>query len=217
MVNQPRAARLWHGATWAVAVFALVTQAILVISGGSVLAEENPPALLERIVRLIGYFTIQSNLLVAISAFSLVRDPARDGPLWRVVRLAGVVGIAVTGIVHWFLLRPLLDLRGWAYVCDLLLHIVVPVLAVVGWLIFGPRPRVSLGTILLMLIWPAAWVAYTLVRGALTAFYPYPFLNVAELGGAAVASACLGVLGLILGAALLAWLVDRRVPVASRR
>ena len=211
-MNQSRAARLWHGATLVVAAFALVTQTVLAINGASVLVEENPPRLFERMVRLVGYFTIQANLLVAVSVFGLVRDPVRDGPAWRVVRLAGVVGIAVTGIVHWFLLRPLLDLAGWSYLCDKLLHVVVPLLAVVGWLVFGPRPRVTLRTILLMLIWPAAWVVYTLVRGAITAFYPYPFLDVSVLGGLAVATACVGVLGLLLVVALLVWLVDRRVP-----
>lgn len=216
-MNQPRAARLWHGATCGVAVFALVTQTILVISGAGVLVEDDPPALPERILRLLGYFTIQSNVLVAVTAFTLLRDPQRDGRVWRVLRLAGVVGITVTGVVHWFLLRPLLDLAGWSALCDLLLHVVVPLLAVVGWLVFGPRPRVTLGAVLGTVAWPTGWLAYTLVRGSVTGFYPYPFLNVEVQGGATVAVACLGVTALILVAALLAWLADRRLPVRSRR
>lgn len=214
-MNQPWVARLWHGATGGVAVFALVTQTVLVITGAGVLAEVDPPARPERLIRLLGYFTIQSNLLVAISTFGLARDPQRNGPMWRVLRLAGLVGITVTGIVHWLLLRPLLDLEGWSALCDLLLHVAVPLLAVVGWLVFGPRPRVTPGALIATVAWPAAWLAYTLVRGSVTGFYPYPFLDIGVRGGASVAVACLGVLGLILVVALLVRLADRRLPVPS--
>ena len=34
-------------------------------------------------------------------------------------------------------------LSEWSYLCDKLLRVVVPLLAVTGWLIFGPRPRVA--------------------------------------------------------------------------
>ncbi len=47
------------------------------------------------------------------------------------MRLAGLVGITVTGLVHFVLLRPLIDLSGWDWAADKLLHMVVPVLAVV--------------------------------------------------------------------------------------
>ena len=63
---------------------------------------------------------------------ALARDPAYDGPRWRVLRTAAVTGITVTGLVHWFLLRPLLHLHGADLVADKLLHLVVPILAVVG-------------------------------------------------------------------------------------
>jgi uncharacterized membrane protein len=216
-VDSRLAARLWHGATFLVALFALVTQLILTIQGVRVLVDTDPPALPERLIRLVSYFTIQSNVLVAVAAFTLLRDPDRDGQIWRVVRVAGLVGITITGIVHWFLLRPLLDLTGWSYLCDKLLHVAVPLLAVVAWLLFGPRPRVTLRDWLLALIWPAAWLAYTLVRGSVTGFYPYPVLNVQELGAASVLVASLGITGMFVVVSLLLWLGDRRLPVRSPR
>ena len=190
------AARLWHGVTFVVGLFALVAQLVLTVQGAQVLVDESPPPLTERLIRLLGYFTIQSNVLVAITAFTLLRWPDRGGPVWRVVRFAALVGITITGIVHWFFLRPLLDLTGWSYLCDKLLHVAVPLLAVAGWLLFGPRPRIGSRTWLLAVVWPAAWLAYTLLRGAATGFYPYPFLNVSELGIASVAVASLGITGL---------------------
>ena len=87
------------------------------------LDETDQPGLGIRLGRLISYFTVQSNVLVAVTSVQLARDPGRDGPTWRVVRLAAVVGITVTGVVHFLLLRPLLDLDGADYVADKLLHL----------------------------------------------------------------------------------------------
>ena len=80
---------------------------------------------------------------------------------------------------------------------------VVPVLAVVGWLVAGPRPRAPWRDALLALGWPVAWLAWTLVVGGLTGWYPYPFLDVGQEGAGAVAVTCLG--------------VDRALPGARRR
>ena len=75
-----RSARLWHGLTAAVAVGALVLQLVLVIQGGRVLDDTSQPALAVRLGRFVSYFTIQSNVLVAVTSTQLTRDPLRDGP-----------------------------------------------------------------------------------------------------------------------------------------
>jgi hypothetical protein len=209
-------ARAWHVITAVVVLVALVLQLVLVLQGGRVLDEQEQPGLGVRLARLVAYFTIQSNVLVAIAALVLVRDPARDGPGWRVVRLAGVVGITVTGLVHFVLLRPLLDLDGADWVADKLLHVAVPLLAVAGWAVFGPRPRVTVRVVAWALAWPVAWLAVTLVVGATTGWYPYPFLDPAEDGTIAVILSCVGVTALFLVLFALVALVDRRAPSAPR-
>jgi hypothetical protein len=209
--------RRWHALTALVAIFAVVFQLVLVIQGAEVLDEVKPPELPARIYRFFAYFTIQSNLLVAIAAAQLARNPARDGRGWRVLRLSAVAGIAITGIVHFVLLRPLLDLEGADYAADKLLHMVVPVLAVVGWAWFGPRPRVSPRVGVLVLAWPLAWLAWTLVVGALSDWYPYPFLDHREDGTGHVVIASLGILVLFLAVlALLAWIDGRAKPVPEQ-
>ena len=105
-------------------------RSILAISGASVLVEEDPPSLAERIVRLVGYFTIQANVLVAATRLHPGPQSGPGRPRLAGGPVAAVVGITVTRIVHWFFLRPLLDLAGWSYLCDKLLHVVVPLLAV---------------------------------------------------------------------------------------
>jgi hypothetical protein len=210
-----RSARVWHGLTAVVAITALVLQLVLVIQGGRVLDETEQPGLGIRLGRLVSYFTIQGNLLVAVVTTQLARDPLRDGPAWRVLRLAAVVGIFVTGVVHFALLRPLLDLDGADWLADKLLHMVVPVLAMIGWALFGPRPRIELREIRLTLVWPLAWLGWTLVVGWLSGWYPYPFLDHREehgTMGVVLTSAAITVFFLLLLA--LGRYVDQRAQPA---
>jgi hypothetical protein len=67
----------------------------------------------------------------------VARSASRDGPRWRMVRLNALTGITITGLVHWFLLHPLDDFHGLPWASDTLVHIIVPVIAVLGWLVFG--------------------------------------------------------------------------------
>jgi hypothetical protein len=63
-----------------------------------------------------------------------------------------------------------------------LLHRIVPVVAVLGWLIYGPRgltsPRIAALTMLL----PAGYMVFALIRGAIDRWYLYPFADVNSLG-----------------------------------
>ena len=117
------------------------------------------------------------------------------------LRLDAVLGIAVTGVVHWFFLRPILDLEGASYVADKLLHVVVPLLAVVGWLVFGPRGLVCAGGHRPPLVWPIAYLLLILATGPVFDWYPYPFLDVAEHGLGVVLLNSLGITVLFLAVA----------------
>lgn len=212
-----RAARAWHLLTAAVAAAALVLQLVLVIEGGRVLDEAHPPSMGLRLVRFLAYFTVQSNILVLAGTLLLARDPAYDGRGWRVLRTASVTGIAVTGLVHWFLLRPLLHLHGADLVADKLLHLAVPLLAVVGWLLFGPRPRMSWPASLRATAWPLAWLVVILAQGAVTGWYPYPFLDHGHHGWDHVGLVCLGILALWFGLLTGEHALDRRLRPAPRQ
>ena len=118
--------------------------------------------------------------------------------------------------MHWFLLRPLLDLHGASYVADRMLHLAVPLLAVLGWLFFGPRGRVDRRDVALSLIYPVAWLLWTLLHGAVSRWYPYPFVDVDRIGYLRVALNGLGVAALIVMLSLLALVADRRLPGTDR-
>lgn len=209
-------ARAWHGLTAVVAGAALAIQLALVVDGASVLVTDDPPELGTRVFRYFCYFTIQSNILVAVGTAWLVLRPDANSLTFRALRVASIVGITITALVHFVLLRPLLDLQGWSRVVDIGLHQVVPVLAVAGWLAFGPRPRVDRRAIATAFAWPLAWLAFTLVAGQISGWVPYPFVDHEENGWVGVAAVCLGVLVLTVGLFGGARWLDRRLAPAPR-
>jgi hypothetical protein len=212
----PARARIVHLVVAAVAWFALVFQLVLVVSGEAILVEEDPPGLVARVYRYFAYFTIQSNFLVALSSTILARDPREDRLRWRVVRLAGLVGIIVTNLVYFFLLRGLLELEGANWLADLLLHMVVPALAVAAWAWVGPRPRFTWPAAAYVLCWPLGWLVWTLVVGRIDGWVPYPFLDAEKEGWGSVVVVSTGITVLfLLLFAVIGW-VDRKLPPAPR-
>ena len=98
--------RTWHIVAFVVAVIALVLQLILILLGQNILDSSSVTSgLPEQVRRYFSYFTIQANFLVAISMFMLVTG--RTGTqLFRVLRLASLIGIVVTGVVAAVALPP---------------------------------------------------------------------------------------------------------------
>ena len=95
-------------------------------------------------------------------------------------------------------------------------HYIVPIMMVVGWVLFGPRPRIEARTIGLAILWPVVWVVYTLIHGAITSWYPYPFVDVITHGYAQVfVNAGLVVVVLLFVTAVF-WMGDRRLPPPLR-
>jgi hypothetical protein len=211
-VDTQRLAKPWHTFTAVVTWVALVLQLVLVIRGGVVLDDVSPPGLGTRLIRFISYFTILTNLLVAITTTTLALGQTVAPRWWKILRLNAIVGIAVTALVHWFFLRPLLDLSGADYLADKLLHVVVPLLALIGWAVFGPRGKVEPSLLLPSLIYPIGWLVYTLVRGAVVDWYPYPFLDVNLHGYPQALLACAGVAVLLLALTWGAMKLDPRLP-----
>jgi hypothetical protein len=207
-----RAARIVFGATFVIAASAVSWQFVQDLLGLWDDPGEPKPPVGVRAWRFFSYFTTQSVLLVAITAFTLLRRPDRDARWWRVVRLDTLVGITITGLVHWFLLHPLDHFKGWLWVSDTLTHVVVPIVAVAAWLVFGPRRRVSPRVVLAGLIWPLAWLGYTLLVGAITGWYPYFFLDVRQTGAGGVAIYSVAILLLWALVSAIFWLGDRLLP-----
>jgi hypothetical protein len=113
---------------------------------------------------------------------TLLANPQRDGRVWRVLRLDALLGITVTGLVFDLVLIHDVHPHGWQLVATIGLHYAAPWGTVLGWLLFGPWPRIDRDTTAWALLWPAAWITYTFVRGSAVHWYPYPFLDVDQVG-----------------------------------
>jgi hypothetical protein len=213
----PGWARVWFGATAGCVATGVVISAVTAANN----AEGHFHPAVARLFNTFAFFTIQSNLLVGIAALLLAIRLDRSSPGFAVLRLAGLTAITVTGIVFHAVLAQTLDLKSWAAVGNELVHTVVPVMAVVGWLMLGPRGLVSARIAWLSLIFPAFWLAFTLIRGAIAHWYPYPFIDVTQLGYGGAAVNCVWVALLMLGLAAGATVLDNRLrltrpPIQSR-
>ncbi|KRA41571.1 Pr6Pr family membrane protein [Pseudoxanthomonas sp. Root630] len=207
--------RTWNLILALVVGATIVAQLVLLVSGGqdvNTTTAAVPVALPTRLLRFFSYFTVQSNLLVLAAAVSLAVDPQRDGALWRVLRLDALLGIAVTGVVAATLLAGLVQHTGIGLWINAGFHQFSPVWTLAGWLLLGPRPRIDLRTVGWAFAWPVAWLAYTMAHGALTGWYPYPFLNADTLGYGRVGITLLVILAAALATALLLRAVERGLP-----
>lgn len=136
------------------------------------------------LIRYFSFFTILSNLLVAFVLARSARDAERPG-----LQAAAAVYISVVGLGYTLLLRHIWNPQGLQKLADILLHDVVPVGYVLFWLIFcRKRKPLAWRSAFLWLIWPAIYLAYSMVCGSFTGWYPYHFLDPAEAGSASVIS-----------------------------
>jgi hypothetical protein len=60
-----------------------------------------------------------------------------------------------------------------------------------------------------------AWLGFTLIRGAVIGWYPYPFIDVAKIGYVRAIVSAVWVAVLFLGVAAGATVIDRRLPGRS--
>lgn len=174
---------------------------------------------LSRLTDTLSYFTIWSNVVVAVSVTLLALRPTRDTLLRRVLRLDGLLMITVTAIVYQVLLAPTATVEGWSRVTDPILHVVTPLVTVVVWAVWGPRGWITGRLVPAALVVPVAWIAWMLARGAVVDAYPYGFANVTELGYAGVAGTLLMILlfGVVVAAVFWALDVVLRRQVSNSR
>ena len=190
----------------AYAVLALVCATGLALKLVSTITADEPRSLGTRIVRFFSLFTIESNILVLAVAALLAAGAARGAGL-ALAHLDALIGITVTGIVFAAILAPDQEHVGLSSV---LLHYVSPPLALVVWLVLGPWPARSWRIIGPALLWPLAYLLWTVVHGAMSDWYPYGFIDAGELGAGRMLRNALLVLlfGVALCFAVVA--VDRR-------
>jgi hypothetical protein len=161
------------------------------------------------------YFTIQSNL-IAVAAFLVSVAWWRTAPMptWELVRGASVLHMTITFVVFAVLLSGT-DVDTAIPWVDTVLHRVMPLAVIADWLIDPPRHHIPFRSSLRWTTFPLLWLAYTMVRGVVLGWYPYPFLDPAYGRYASVAVYVVAILvfGIVL-CALIAWVGN---AVGARR
>tara|TARA_R110002051_G_scaffold325483_2_gene428147 strand:+ start:5526 stop:6179 length:654 start_codon:yes stop_codon:yes gene_type:complete len=166
-----------------IAIVAILRLGLAVLVAGAVLATIIEAAGRTTInpFNMFGYFTIQSNIILAI-VYTVIAVVSLRGesasPALNIARASVTTYIIIVGVVYATLLAPLGAAGGvpvaWA---NTALHIITPIYALADWILFSDRARIAFTRLWIVLIYPIIWVVVVLVRGATDGWVPYPFLH----------------------------------------
>jgi hypothetical protein len=137
------------------------------------------------IVQFFSYFTILTNILVAMYFTLLLLKKRTQQEGWFTnakTATAITVYITIVGVVYNLVLRYLWEPEGWQLLADELLHTIIPLLFLLYWFVFIRRNNLQWKDAFLWLLYPLIYLVFVLIRGAVTGLYPYPFINVIALG-----------------------------------
>jgi hypothetical protein len=149
-------------------------------------------------VRALSYFSVQSNILLAlVLALSARRAWTARRPLPSALTGAALLYVTITGLVYHLLLAnesspfSMTDetaaLTGWHALTNQILHTAIPAAALLDWLLLTAPGRLHLRQAATWLLYPLAYLAFAFTRGELippgaAGRYLYPFLDVDHLG-----------------------------------
>jgi hypothetical protein len=136
-------------------------------------------------INFFSYFTIQCNLLVAISlTFSSLSPNSKSGIFFSSLSVQSAIAlyIFIVALVYNLILRGLFAWTGWQWFVDNMLHVVVPVLYILYWFYFRTTGSLKCRDGIYWMFYPFLYLIYSLVRGSIVQWYPYPFLHAGNLG-----------------------------------
>ncbi|MEP6926981.1 MAG: Pr6Pr family membrane protein [Ginsengibacter sp.] len=169
--------------------FALAAQFYLII-------ENRVASIPETIIRYFGFFTIVTNIIVALCCtFLVIRSRSSIGKFFSKYSTVTAITVYITivGIVYNLILRSLWKPQGLAKLVDELLHTIIPLLFILIWIIY-PKAKIKWINIFTWLMFPFIYLIYILIRGTFSGYYPYPFIDVTQLGYSKVFLNSLGML-----------------------
>lgn len=172
------------------------------------------------VVEFFSLFTVLSNALaVTMLILAATRPAVLSSDRFALFRGAVTLYMTITALAYAAVLATTSFDVGLAEPwVDWSLHVVGPLLVVLDWLVHRPGGDLSRNSVLVWLAFPTAYLGYTLVRGELTGWYPYPFLDPAETGAyamVAVWSAAALVITLGLGYGYQWWATRQEMVAAT--
>ncbi len=161
------------------------------------------------------YFTIDSNLLtIAVLLIGAARWRSARSETFELVRGEAVLCMTVTFLVFAVLLSNT-DVDTAIPWVNSVVHEFLPIVILLDWLIDPPVKALTFRRGLWLLAFPIAWLVYTLIRGPLAGWYPYPFLDPANGGYGTVALYAVAIA--MLGSILVAIIVVLANAMRTRR
>jgi hypothetical protein len=131
------------------------------------------------LINFFSFFTVLSNLLIALVHTFTALTSDKPSPN---LQAAMATYIAVVASGYSLLLRHIWNPQGLQKVADVLLHDAIPILYVLFWFIFcRKRKALSWSDAFSWLIVPTLYLIYSMVRGSITGWYPYHFLDPAQV------------------------------------
>jgi hypothetical protein len=208
------ASRICAGALAILGWTALGVELAFTVSGALGKGDPMAPAL----IRFFSFFTILTNLLLALILTTSCLRPAADSFFLRPgVRTGALVYIVMVGAVYALLLSNLYHWTGLVAAADHTLHIAMPILYPLYWLTFVAKGQIKWTHALVWQFFPIVYFIYILLRGAITNIYPYPFLDVARLGYDQVVLNALGLMAAQFALGLVVAAIDHALAAQKRR
>ena len=166
------------------------------------------------IANFFSFFTVDSNVIAAVvmGAAGVLAVSGRAATRLSAWRGAATLYMTITGVVYVLLLSGLEEsLQTATPWVNTVLHYVMPVAMLIDFLADRSVARLTFATAAWWLLFPLGYLAYSLIRGPLVHWYPYPFLNPGPHGYGVVAVVSVGI---AVFAAGLAWLLaaSTRIP-----
>lgn len=212
MIESTRSRRAYAACVALLAWSALAAQLWLTI--GVVLAQGR--GFMMGLVVFFGFFTVLTNLLAA-----LVMTGHAAGPGYAAFRRAAspvvmtttAAAITMVGSIYFLILRHLWKPEGVQFWADVALHYCIPALVVIFWAWTVPARSIRWKDTPWLFVYPLVYLVYVFVRGETVQLYPYPFIDVLEIGYRA---ALLNAAGIMLAYALVVGLFCGLKKIFSR-
>jgi len=137
----------------------------------------------------LSFMTIWTNLLIALVftlPLILKKQKITQFLMKPFVLSAIVIYIQQVGITYHFMLADTWNPTGLRKLTDLLMHYFIPIIYIAYWVIFVEKGEIKFKSIYKWLLYPLIYAVFIIIRGAVVKKYPYPFVDVNELGYNAV-------------------------------
>jgi hypothetical protein len=153
--------------TW----FAVIMQYVLMI-------QNRTADVAETTIRFFSFFTILTNIIVAIFFTNNIYSKTLNSSKLTAV----TIYITIVGLVYQVILRQTWKPEGMQFIVNELLHTLIPLMVIIFWCMYAVNRLTPYSRIAKWAIYPLVYLVYVLIRGNFSGFYPYPFIDVTNLG-----------------------------------